>query len=119
MAPSGKFNFRHPSPVIENQWNIKMSTPYKITLDQMPEQIRHNKLKTESKKLKNIIVVLSYRGECAIKNIIAPVYKNTENDGRKLIQEIFTTDADIAIDNQAKTCTVTLHTLSSPRHNDL
>ncbi|MBP6446139.1 MAG: hypothetical protein KA341_04995 [Saprospiraceae bacterium] len=73
MAPSGKFNFRHPSPVIENQWNIKMSTPYKITLDQMPEQIRHNKLKTESKKLKNIIVVLSYRGECAIKNIIAPV----------------------------------------------
>ena len=119
MAPSGKFNFRHPSPVIENQWNIKMSTPYKITLDQMPEQIRHNKLKTESKKLKNIIVVLSYRAECAIKNIIAPVYKNTENDGRKLIQEIFTIDADLAVDNQAKTFTVTLHTLSSPRHNDL
>lgn len=96
----------------------RKSTPYKITLDQMPEQIRHNKLKTESKKLKNIIVMLCYRAECAIKNIIAPVYKNTDNDGRKLIQEIFTTDADLAVDNQAKTFTVTLHTLSSPRHNE-
>ena len=52
--------------------------------------------------------MLCYRAECAIKNIIAPVYKNTENDDRKLIQEIFTTDADIAVDNQAHTFTVTL-----------
>ncbi len=55
--------------------------------------------------------MLCYRAECALKIIIAPVYKNTENDDRKLIQEIFTTDADIAVDNQAHTFTVTLQTV--------
>lgn len=111
---------------IEKQYKDKLSelaakrksTPYKITLDQMPEQIRHNKLKTESKKLKNIIVMLCYRAESAIKSMIAPYYKNTETDGRKLLVEIFTTDADLTVDNEAKTLTVTLHTMSSPRYNE-
>ena len=39
------------------------------------------------------------------------------NTALELIQEIFTTDADIAVDNQAHTFTVTLQTVSSPRHN--
>jgi hypothetical protein len=41
-----------------------MKHQYKITLDQMTEQIRLNKLKTQSNKLKNIIIMLSYRAEC-------------------------------------------------------
>ena len=65
-----------------------------------------------------MIVMLCYRAECALKIIIAPVYKNTENDDRKLIQEIFTTDADIAVDNQAHTFTVTLQTVSSSKLNE-
>lgn len=91
--------------------------PARITVAQMPEEIRYNKLKQESKKLKNAIVMLAYRSESALYNNLADYYKYKDKEGRALLKEIFTSDADMIPDYQNRTLTVKLHSLSTPRDN--
>jgi len=44
--------------------------PSRISLSEMPQEQRYNKLKEESKKYKNAILMLAYRAETALFNII-------------------------------------------------
>lgn len=64
----------------------------------MAEEKRYNKLKTESKKLKNTLLMMAYRTETAMYNLMNECYKNNSNDGRMLLKEIVTTDADFIPD---------------------
>jgi len=95
----------------------RKKVPSRISLAEMPKEIRYNKLKTESKKLKNAILMLAYRAESALYNIIPEFYKDAKKEGRIILQEIFTTDADLVPDYKNKTLTVILHSLSTPRAN--
>ena len=83
----------------------------------MPTDQRYNKLLQESKKLKNAIVMIDYRAKSALYNVLAEVYKDAKKDGRQILQEIFTSDADMIPDYQKKTLKVRLHSLSTPRAN--
>jgi hypothetical protein len=91
--------------------------PSRITIAQMPEQKRYDKLKQEGKKLKNAIIMIAYRAESALYTILAEYYKSTEKEGRQILKEIFTTDADMIPDYQNNTLTIRLHSLSTPRAN--
>lgn len=91
--------------------------PNKITLAQMPEDNRYNKLKTESRKVTNIIKMIAYRAETATANLIAPFYKRENEERRMLIKQIINAPASIIPDYTNNTLTITLHTLSSPRCN--
>ena len=95
----------------------RKGTPSRITVAAMPEDSRYNKLKQESKKLKNLIIMISYRAESALYNNIADYYKYRDKDGRQLLQEIFNSDADMIPDYQNQTLTIRLHSLSTPRAN--
>jgi len=95
----------------------RKSQPSRISIAQMPIESRYNKLKTESKKLKNAIVMLAYRAESSLYNIISEFYKGTEKEGRMILKEIFTSDADMMPDYVNKTLTIRLHSLSTPRAN--
>ncbi|MDP3916326.1 MAG: hypothetical protein Q8R96_21580, partial [Bacteroidota bacterium] len=44
-------------------------------------------------------------------------YKSTEKEGRVILKEIFTSDADMIPDNKNHTLTIKLHSLSTPRAN--
>ncbi|MDR3266675.1 MAG: hypothetical protein LBT24_03795, partial [Tannerella sp.] len=92
--------------------------PPKIKVQDMPEEDRYNKLKTESKKLKNIILMIAYRAESALYALLPAFYKNTFKDGRQLLKDIFSSDADLFPDYTNKTLRVRLHSLSTPRAND-
>jgi len=92
---------------------------YKISLGDLPEENRYNKLNTESKKLKNIFVMLAYRAESTMNNIVNEIDKYGVKEGRTLLRQIFTTDGDLTVDDKTKPLTVTLHTLSTLRHNDM
>jgi hypothetical protein len=83
----------------------------------MPGEQRYNKLLQESKKLKNAIIMLSYRAESALYNIMPEFYKSTQKEGRVILKEIFTSDADMMPDYQNNIITITLHSLSTPRAN--
>ena len=96
---------------------IKERSQYKarVSVEEMPEEKRYNKLKTESKKFKNALIMLVYRAETALLNYITPYFKYSYKEGRALLQTIFTTNADFYPDYKNGTLTVTLHSLASPR----
>lgn len=91
--------------------------PSRISIAEMPPQQRYNKLMVESKKLKNAIIMVVYRAESALYNTMSEFYKSTEKEGRVILKEIFTSDADIIPDYKNHTLTIKLHSLSTPRAN--
>lgn len=105
--------------LIQELLNKRMETPHRISVADMPDDNRYNKLKTESKKIKNIILMIAYRAETALYNSMSEFYKNNAKDGRMILKEIFTSDADFIPDYQNKTLTVKLHTLSANRFNKI
>jgi len=102
---------------IESLLKKRKKVPSRITVEQMPEDQRYNKLIQESKKLKNAIIMLNYRAETALYNILAEIYKDAKKDGRQILQEIFISDADMIPDYQKDILIVRLHSLSTPRAN--
>jgi len=103
--------------LLEKETVARKEIKSRIFLTDMSEEIRYNKLKLESKLFMNTIKMISYRAETALVNIIRPYYKNTDKDGRQIIQSIMQSDADLLPDYNANTLTVTLHSLSTPRAN--
>jgi len=91
--------------------------PYKISVGEMPEDARYNKLKTESKHLQNIIKIICYRAESAIANLLAANYRKSNNEIRALVKSIIFAKADLHPDYQTNTLTVRLNSLATPRDN--
>jgi len=102
---------------IEALLSKRKNEPSRISIAEMPGDQRYNKLLQESKKLKNAIIMLSYRAESALYNIMTEFYKSTPKEGRVILKEIFTSDADMVPDYQNNTLTIHLHSLSTPRAN--
>ena len=91
--------------------------PYRISIGEMPEDTRYNKLKTESKHLQNIIKIICYRAETAIANLLAANYRKSSNEIRALVKSIIFAKADLYPDYQTNTLTVRLNSLATPRDN--
>ena len=102
---------------IDEKIKARKQMDYYITIADMPEGKRYNKLKTESKLFMNTIKMIAYRAETAIVNLICPYYANSEKEGRMLVKEIIQSDADLMPDYQNNLLTVRLHSLSTPRAN--
>ncbi len=96
----------------------RSNKPSRISLAEMPIEHRYNKLKQESKKFKNAIVMLAYRAETALYNILKEFFKGAENNGRMLLKEIFSSDGDMIPDYKNNTLTIVLHSMSTPRSNE-
>ena len=103
---------------IEKLKLLQHSIPKKISIEQMSNENRYNRLKQESKKLKNAVIMLSYRAETALYNLMSDFYVDNYKEGRMILKEIFTTDADLIPDYINNKLTVRLHTLSTPRANN-
>ncbi len=89
----------------------------KITLKEMPDKVRYNKLKTESKLLMNVIKMICYRAESNVASLLSPHLGRAEEEKRMLIKQIIQNNADIIPDYKQNTLTVILHCLSTPRFN--
>ena len=91
--------------------------PYKITVAQMPEDIRYNKLNQESKHLQNIIKMICFRAETAFAKLLSPHYNRAEEEIRSLVKAIINQTIDLSPDYQNKKLYVTLYPLANPRSN--
>lgn len=96
----------------------RKSIPTRISVADMPQEKRYNKLKQEGKKLKNAIIMIAYRAESSLYNIMREYYKSNAKEGRQILKEIFTTDADLIPDYKNGELIVRLHSLSTPRANE-
>ncbi len=83
----------------------------------MPEKIRFNKLKTESKLLMNVIKMICYRAESAVASLVAHHLNRADEEKRMLVKQIIQNNADLIPDYERNTLTVVLHSLSAPRFN--
>lgn len=92
--------------------------PSRITIEQMPEEVRYNKLKRESKMFKNAILMLAYRAETSMYNLLSEFYNGAKKEGRVLLKNIFTSEADIIPNYKNNTLTVIIHSLATPRDNE-
>jgi hypothetical protein len=97
----------------------RKGTPSRIKVIDLPEEKQYNKLIEESKKLKNLILMLSYRAESALYCLLPDFYDNAKKDGRQILKEIFTSCADIIPDYKNEILYVRLHTLTTPRANEV
>jgi hypothetical protein len=92
--------------------------PNKITVKEMPDAIRYDKLKPESKLFMNVIKMICYRAETAMAEIIAPHFLREKEEKRMLIKQLFNTPADIIPNEKENTLTIRIASLSAPRYNE-
>lgn len=96
----------------------RKQTPYKIKIEDMPDNVKYNKLNLESKRFQNIIKIICYRAETSFANLLSGNYKKSINEKRALVKSIINSHADILPDYQKNQLTVKLYSQSSPRMND-
>jgi hypothetical protein len=89
----------------------------RVTLKEMPDQLRYNKLKHESKMLMNIIKMICYRAETSVANELGQYIKDARQEKRMLAKQIIAANADMIPDHENKALTIVLHSLSTPRYN--
>jgi hypothetical protein len=91
--------------------------PYQITIKEMKEEERYNKLDVESKLFQNIIKMICYRAETSFAILLASNYKKKTNEMRALTKSLINTKVNIIPNYKDETLTVELFSLSNPRDN--
>jgi hypothetical protein len=91
----------------------------KIKLADMPQEARINKLKTESAYFMSTLKMICYRAESSIANLLHGVYGRYTDEKRMFIKNIINTPADIIPNLTDNTLTIKLHSLNTPKNNEL
>jgi len=86
----------------------RKNIPHHITIDQLPEEQRFDRLSTQSKHLVDTIKLIAYRAETSMASVLKEHLSDPE-DARRLVKKICTGETDIIVDNQNKTLIVRLH----------
>ena len=92
--------------------------PYKITIGQMPETTRYNRLNQESKILMNVLKMICYRAETALAQLLSPHYKRSSQEIRMLIKSMIGTPINMEVDRKQNILNITLFPLSNLRSNE-
>ena len=92
--------------------SARKQTKKSITVGELPEQERFDRLSTQSKYLIDTIKMIAYRAETAMANICRQTMSHPD-EPRRLLRAIYRTEADMFVDNDAKTLTVQLHHLAN------
>jgi hypothetical protein len=98
--------------------NKRKDIPYKITIDQMPEAIRYNRLNKESKTLMNVLKMTCFRAETAFANLLKPHFQRAHQEIRMLIKSVINTPVNLKVDTVNHALNITLFTLSNQRSNE-
>lgn len=91
----------------------------KIKLADMPSETRINKLKTESAYFMSTLKMICYRAESSLANLLHGVYGRYTDEKRMFVKNLINTPADIIPDLINNTLTIKLHSLNTPKNNEL
>ena len=91
--------------------------PYKIKVQNMPENEKYTKLDMEGKQFQNIIKMICYRAETAVCIWINSEIYSNQDEIRSVVKSIIKTRGDIISDYQQQTLTIKLYTQATPRNN--
>lgn len=106
---------------LENQEKLllghRSKIPSQIKIKDMPENIRYNKLNTESKRFQNILKMICYRAETSCANLLSKDFKKSINEKRALVKSIINSHADIIPDYSTNQLTIKIYSQANPRMN--
>jgi len=96
----------------------RKAAPHHVLVKDLPEEHAFARLRSERKQFLDTIKMISYRAETSMVSIVREKLARTD-DGRALLQQIFTTPVDLIPDLQQQTLTVKLHHLTQRAHDDV
>ncbi len=103
---------------IEELKNDRKKNPKHIEIKDLPEEDRFLQLAHRSKHFIDTLKIIAYRAETAMADIVRDALgKHHQDEARKFIQKLYKTEANIRPDINAKTLTVEIHTLATPKDN--
>jgi hypothetical protein len=100
---------------IEQLVKERSTIPYKISLSQMPQESRYNKLNQESKHLHNIVKMICFRAETQLAGKLAPYFARSRDEIRALVKSIIMLTIDLYSDYQNNKIEITLYPLANKR----
>ncbi len=83
-----------------------------VDFSALPKDEQFSKLSTQSKGFIDTIKMIAYRAETAMANIISDDYSHSDAV-KRLLQSLFTTEADLIPEAKSKTLTVRLHHMAN------
>ena len=96
----------------------RKAAPHHVLVKDLPNEHAFARLRSERKQFLDTIKMISYRAETSMVSIVREKLARTD-DGRALLQQIFTTPADLIPDLPQQTLTVKLHHLTQRAHDDV
>ncbi len=113
-AIAKKAEIHHEIGALESQIteikNKKKKVDRKITFASLPPEKKFSNVINVRKQFMDNIKMISYRAETAMYNLIkSQLGQHHQDEGRKLLQQVYSSDADIIPDYSNKTLTVKLH----------
>jgi hypothetical protein len=94
----------------------RKSVARKITFASLPPEEKFSNAINARKQFMDNIKMIAYRAETAMYNLIKKqLGRHHQDEGRKLLQQVYTSDADIIPDYPNKTLTVKLHNFNNKR----
>jgi len=106
----------HLDQQIEQLKEQRKQTPHHLTLAQLPEEERFQRLLPERKHFLDTIRMIGYRAETSMASVLRETMARSE-DTRALLRQIYNTEADLLPDAETKTLTVSLHHLTQAAHD--
>ncbi len=78
------------------------------------------KLATRSKHFIDTLKIIAYRAESAMAQTIREhLGAHHQDEARAFVRDLYTTEANLIPDNEAGTLTVEIHSLSTPKANEI
>jgi len=103
-------------PVLDQLKKQRKETPRQIPVQDLPEQDRFTRLRTERKRFLDTIKMIAYRAETSMAATVREKLARSD-DARALLRQIYNTEVDLIPDFDAKTLTVCLHHLTQAAHD--
>lgn len=94
----------------------RKAAPHHVLVKDLPQEHAFARLRSERKQFLDTIKMISYRAETSMLSVVREKLARTD-DGRALLQQIFTTPADLIPNMAEKTLTVRLHHLTQRAHD--
>ena len=91
-----------------------------IEMKELPEDQSFKQLETRSKQFIDTIKIIAYRAETAMANSVRPLMNEHHKDeARVYIRKLYNSEANLIPDKKNKTLTVEIHSLATPKENEI
>jgi hypothetical protein len=105
---------------IERQKSQRRDAGKHVSYGDLPKEEQFLKLATRSKHFIDTLKIVAYRAETAMARVVREhLGKHHQDEARAYVRDLYTSEANLIPDMEAKTLTVELHSLATPKANEI